>query len=108
MLRSMQVWKALIVCVLIACARRLAAAGNATGTWVMENGRVTVRLANCSARLCARIIALGDPLDKAGHAKVDGLNPNPSLRTRPLIGLTLSSNIVARGYNTWTGSIYNP
>jgi len=79
-----------------------------TGTWVMNNGKVTVRLSRCAARLCARIVSLAEPLDKNGRRKVDRLNPNANLRKRPLIGLTLSSNLAPAGKDTWKGSIYNP
>ena len=89
-------------------ATDLAMAGDPTGQWVMSNGKVTVRVSKCSPRLCARIVALKEPVDSTGRPKVDKLNPNPSLRKRRLIGLTLASNLRSAGKDTWTGSIYNP
>ena len=85
-----------------------AVAGDPSGTWVMANGKVTIRVSKCSAKLCARIVALKEPLDKSGLPKVDKLNPNPSLRNRPLIGLMLVSNMAPAGDNNWAGTIYNP
>ena len=85
-----------------------AMAGDPSGTWVMANGKVTVRVSKCSAKLCARIVGLKEPLDKAGRPKVDRLNPNPSLRKRQLIGVMLVSNMASAGDNNWRGSIYNP
>ena len=60
-----------------------AVAGDPSGTWVMANGKVTVRVSKCSAKLCARIVGLKEPLDKAGRPKVDKLNPNPALAQAP-------------------------
>jgi len=85
-----------------------AVAADPSGTWVMSNGKVTVRVSKCSAKICARIVALKEPLDKTGRPKVDKLNPNPALRKRPLLGLTLASNMAPAGDNYWSGSIYNP
>jgi len=85
-----------------------AVAGDPSGTWVMSNGKVTVRVSKCSAKLCARIVALKEPLDKTGRPKVDKLNPNPALRKRPLLGLMLASNMAPAGANNWSGTIYNP
>ena len=79
-----------------------------TGTWVMSSGKVTVRLSKCATKLCARLVALAEPLDRNGLRKVDKLNPTASLRKRPLIGLTLASNLLPSGKDTWKGSIYNP
>jgi len=78
-----------------------------TGRWIMENGKVTVQLSRCGGGLCGRIVGLAKPLDKKGRPKVDKENPNPSLRSRPLIGLTILSGMQAEGDNTWSGSIYN-
>ena len=85
-----------------------ASAGDPSGTWMMSNGKVTVRISKCSSKVCARIVALKEPLDKAGRPKVDRLNPNPALRKRPLIGLMLASNMAPDGSDNWKGSIYNP
>jgi uncharacterized protein (DUF2147 family) len=85
-----------------------AAAGDPMGTWVMSNGKVTVKVSKCSSKICARIVSLKEPLDKAGRPKVDRLNPNPALRKRPLIGLMLAFNMAPSGDDNWIGSIYNP
>src|SRR5262245_30357497 len=86
----------------------VALAGDPSGTWVMANGKVTVRIGQCATKLCARIVGLEEPLDSAGQPQVDKLNPNAALRRRPLIGLMLTSDIVPSGNNNWTGLIYNP
>jgi len=83
-------------------------AADPTGTWVMANGKVTVRITKCASNLCARIVALAEPVDRQGRRKVDRLNPKPALRTRPLMGLTLASNLAPVANGAWKGTIYNP
>jgi len=103
--------KARLVSLIIAVTAVMAGAamaGDPSGTWMMSNGNVTVRVSKCSAKLCARIVGLRESIDKSGHPKVDKLNPNPALRNRRLIGLTLVSNMAPAGDNKWKGSIYNP
>lgn len=92
----------------LAWAAPALAAEDATGTWRMSNGKVTVRVAPCGAALCGRVVALKKPRDSEGHAKLDRKNPNPSLRERPVIGLTILSNMRESGAGKWSGTIYNP
>jgi uncharacterized protein (DUF2147 family) len=79
----------------------------AAGTWRMENGKVTVRISPCGGNLCGTIIALAKPLNKQGKPKVDKENPNAALRNRPIIGLTILSNMVPESSTKWAGTIYN-
>jgi uncharacterized protein (DUF2147 family) len=81
--------------------------GGATGVWIMENGKVTVRIAPCGPNLCGTVIALKKPLNKQGKPKVDKENPNAALRSRPIIGLTILSNMEPKSDNKWAGTIYN-
>jgi uncharacterized protein (DUF2147 family) len=91
-----------------AFAQQQAGTKSPVGTWKMENGKVTVEVAFCGAsNICAKIVALAKPLNKQGKPKVDKENPNPALRTRPLIGLQLINGMVPDGENRWKGQIYN-
>jgi len=76
--------------------------------WVMENGKVTVQVSSCGDALCGRIVALKKPLDKHGNPKLDKDNPDPALRNRPVIGLTLFTSMKQTGNNQWEGRIYVP
>lgn len=104
--------KAVAVVMLVTLLGATGAAARAetevTGTWVMDNGKVTVRVSSCGASLCGTIVGLKKPLDKNGNAKLDRENPNPALRSRPVIGLTILSNMRPAGSNRWKGKIYNP
>lgn len=84
-------------------------ASNAPGTWAMQNGKVTVNVSDCGSALCGTIIALKEPISKIdGKPKIDRENPDPSLRDRPLIGLSILVGMKAAGENEWEGAIYNP
>jgi uncharacterized protein (DUF2147 family) len=79
----------------------------ADGVWMLNDGKVTVRITPCGASLCGAIVGLAKPLNKQGHPKVDRKNPNASLRNRPLMGLTILANMRPAGENQWKGTIYN-
>ena len=84
------------------------AADGAKGTWRLSNGKVTVRVLPCGDGLCGRVVALRKPRDDKGRPRLDKENPNPALRSRPVIGLTILSNMRANGEGAWSGTIYNP
>ena len=105
------VWRPAVAALAVAGLMALpdaAAASEATGVWRMENGRVTVRVSRCGSNLCGTVVGLKKPRDDKGRPRLDKENPNPSLRKRPVIGLTILSNMKPRGDGYWTGTIYNP
>jgi uncharacterized protein (DUF2147 family) len=83
-------------------------ASEATGTWRMTNGKVTVKVSQCGTNLCANIVALKKPYYDDGTPKIDRHNPNKALRARRVIGLSLLKGMRSTGENTWAGEIYNP
>jgi uncharacterized protein (DUF2147 family) len=80
----------------------------AVGTWAMDNGKVTVSVSPCGGNLCGKVVALKKPRDDKGRPRLDKENPEASLRSRPVIGLTILSNMKPSGDNKWQGTIYNP
>ncbi len=80
----------------------------ATGIWRLDNGRVTVKVTPCGGNLCGTVVALKKPRDDKGRPRLDKENPNAALRSRPVIGLTILSNMKQIGENQWKGTIYNP
>lgn len=82
-------------------------ADQAVGTWRLSDGRVTVRIKPCGSNLCGFVVGLAEPLDKQGRPKVDHENPNPALRSRPVMGLQVLSNLRGNGDGNWSGTIYN-
>lgn len=100
---------------LVACACAAAVIGGSAsadggpeGIWRLSSGKVTVSVRYCGGRnLCATIIGLAQPLNKAGKPKTDHENPNPALRGRRVIGLQVVSGMSPAGENRWKGRIYN-
>jgi len=93
----------------LATAAHSATAGEVEGVWSMSNGKVTVAVNDCGGNLCGTIVGLKEPISKIdGKPKVDRENPDPSLRKRPLIGLSILLGMKPAGEGTWKGAIYNP
>lgn len=84
-----------------------ALADDPSGTWRLDNGKITVKVRQCGGEVCANIVALKEPTYKDGTAKIDKYNKNAALRKRPLMGLAVLSNMKPAGDNTWKGNIYN-
>jgi len=102
-------WATLAVMAMVAGTPAEAwAEGEVTGIWIMDNGKVTVSVAPCDGGLCGTVVALKKPRDDKGRPRLDKENPNKSLRSRPVIGLTILSNMKPSGSNKWRGTIYNP
>jgi uncharacterized protein (DUF2147 family) len=87
--------------------KAFAADEQAVGQWLSEDGKLTVKIFQCAPeKLCGQIAGLSKPLDKKGRPKVDDKNPDPALRTRPLIGTPVFSDMKSTGENKWAGKIY--
>jgi uncharacterized protein (DUF2147 family) len=84
-----------------------ASAGDPYGVWVMDNGKVTLKIVDCGGKLCANIVGLKEPT-RNGKPKVDRHNENEKLRSRPLMGLQVVSGLKPKGADKWEGRIYNP
>ena len=87
-----------------------AQASDAAGVWTMKNGKVTVQVSDCGGGgICGTIVALKEPISKIdGKPKVDRENPDPALRRRPVIGLSILIGMKPAGDGEWQGAIYNP
>jgi uncharacterized protein (DUF2147 family) len=82
--------------------------GSIAGRWRTDDGRAVITIAPCSsggATLCGRItrFLVAEP---AGGAR-DTNNPDRSLRSRPLMGVQVLSNLSREGQR-WTGRGYSP
>ncbi len=74
------------------------------GDWYTEGRRGVVRLARCGDALCGRLARILVP----SKASTDINNPDPKLRTRPLIGLPLITGFVWKDGGWQGGRIYDP
>ena len=79
------------------------------GTWLFQNKRFAIEIDPCGDRLCAKITWLQAPRDSRGLMRVDSKNPDPKLRSQPVLGLTILSGLRHTSGNKWEdGQIYNP
>lgn len=80
------------------------------GVWATENGSSHVKIEDCGGKLCGSLIWLKEPLNKEGKDKIDSQNPDPSQRSRKMLGLPLLNGFVSDGDGkVWSGgTIYNP
>ncbi|WP_188657085.1 DUF2147 domain-containing protein [Sphingomonas metalli] len=99
----MRIWPILILAALPAAA--LAAPAPVTGRWLTAEGKALVEVAPCGRALCGRITRVLKP--RPGGPAVDANNPDASLRTRPIEGITILSDFAPAG-DRWKGRIYDP
>ena len=77
------------------------------GTWINGDGDGLIAVRVEGTRISATILgSSGDPVDRP---KTDVNNPDPMLRSRPLIGLELFEGFRYDGDGEWSGgTIYDP
>lgn len=97
-----------IVATLFAAMPASAQVAEPIGVWLTEKGDARVKVTKCGGGICGVIVGLKDPIDPAtGHPQVDDKNPNPALRTRPVIGISLFIGMRPTASGRWSGQIYN-
>src|SRR5437764_1455722 len=86
-----------------------ASAADPKGTWLTENGRSRVRIADCGAALCGTIVWLKEPNDpETGKPKTDKQNADAGKRGRPLIGVSIVLGMKPSVTpDKWSGEVYN-
>lgn len=83
------------------------AAAVPVGLWRLTSGKADIRISDCGGEPCATIVALRKPNDKQGRPKRDRYNPQPSLRERPVVGVSLLKGMKP-AREGWAGTFYNP
>ncbi len=86
------------------------------GIWNNDDGRAKIEIFDCGGHYCGRIAWLKEPDfpsdDKSGMAGtplLDLRNPDPALRSRPLLGLQIMGGFDRVGQDVWDhGRIYDP
>jgi uncharacterized protein (DUF2147 family) len=81
------------------------AATSVQGRWLTPAKDSVIEIAPCGAKLCGRVTKILRP-DPKGPA-TDAKNPNPALRSRPILGLAILSDFTDAG-SQWSGTIYDP
>jgi uncharacterized protein (DUF2147 family) len=98
----------ILVGVVVSVPRTWASVGMPQGVWLIDN-EVAVQIFDCSNLLCGRVVWLLIPRDPQKRLVIDKKNPEPSLRQRPLCGLTIFWGLRTSGPDRWAGGwFYNP
>lgn len=107
-----------IVCILLMFASFAHAAGEdrILGIWNNEEKDARIEIFRCGDKYCGKIAWITKPLysadedrAKAGLPRTDENNPDPDLRSLPIIGLQIMSGFEYAGNNSWTGGkLYDP
>jgi len=88
----------------------------ALGVWAEEDGEAWIEIAPCQDKLCGRIVWLKEPLDDTGRPHTDKHNPDPALKSRPILGLMIMAGLKpvpgkayleGQVYNSENGKIYD-
>jgi uncharacterized protein (DUF2147 family) len=91
--------------ILIGCCALLtsspAFAADPTGEWLVENGAAQIHIENCGGSLWGVVSWEKTP---GGH---DANNPDPALRSRPILGLPTLIDFKPARDERWEGKVYN-
>jgi uncharacterized protein (DUF2147 family) len=77
-----------------------------SGRWFTDKKDSIIEIGPCGAAVCGKIVKIIAPTPN-GKPAIDSNNPNPALRTRPILGMTLLSGFKDDG-KAWRGEIYDP
>lgn len=75
------------------------------GQWLTVEKDSVVEIAPCGKAICGRILRILKPQPKGPPRDVN--NPDPKLRNRPVLGMTILTGFKDTG-KSWEGSIYDP
>ena len=85
------------------------------GIWKTEKDESKIEIFRCGEKICGKIIWLKNPLytdsrdGEVGTPILDHNNPDPALRSRPVLGLQILAGFTAEGGNNWrNGTCYDP
>lgn len=78
------------------------------GKWKLDDGSAVVEIYKDGESFNGKIIWLQEPLDKNGSPAKDLNNPDPSLRSREIIGLNMLNGLKKDGNEYSGGKIYDP
>jgi uncharacterized protein (DUF2147 family) len=77
------------------------------GLWLAQDG-AKVRVASCGKALCGRIAVAKSAVDPdTGKPWTDKNNPDPHLRSRPVVGVEVFIAMMPDGAGKWSGRLYN-
>jgi uncharacterized protein (DUF2147 family) len=96
----------MIISALAWLAAGVGSTADVEGYWITADRTAVVRVGPCGADVCGtvtRVLARGSKVPST-----DVNNPQPSLRSRPLVGLQVLSEFALRGSDWVDGRAYDP
>ena len=85
-----------------------AAAADVHGLWYTTDDKSKVEVKDCDGLLCGNIVWLKDPVGDNGQPLHDANNDDPSMQSRPIMGLPILLGLEPKGDNLWVGQVYSP
>lgn len=79
-----------------------ALAATPKGDWLVEDKDAIIHIDSCGTALCGTVVWTKKP------GGLDENNPDPSKRSRPIMGLQLLLSMKPASDGRWEGDIYNP
>jgi len=84
-------------------------ASSIEGVWLSEDGTGLIRIELGEDGPVGTIAGSPDGPDQRKPSDKDDLNPDPALRDKPLLGLTIMEDFTSAGDGKWkNGTIYDP
>ena len=79
------------------------------GNWYNQEKDAVIEIYKSNSSYSGKIIWMEAPNDENGKPKLDNLNPNKDLQSRPRMGMEIMYNFNPDENKTWDdGSIYDP
>ncbi len=115
-MRGISVLLSMLFVFIMATSSHAADSDAVLGVWDTEKKDARIEIYKCGGKYCGRIVWMKEPnytaYDKAGRIGkpiVDDKNPNPEVRNRPVLGLTIMKDFAYAGENHWEdGKVYDP
>jgi uncharacterized protein (DUF2147 family) len=111
----MKSWAFFLAILLSATTAFGAGSNGILGIWKTEQDESKVEIFMCGEKICGTIIWLKNPNytdsrdGEVGTPFIDRKNPDPALRSRPILGLRILEGFTAKGDNNWeNGTCYDP
>ncbi len=85
-------------------------ADDVVGTWLNEDEDAHIQITQVDNKFFGKVVWIKDNIDpETGKEKLDKLNPDVSLQSRPRLGLEILTNFEFDGDDRWEdGKIYDP
>jgi uncharacterized protein (DUF2147 family) len=78
------------------------------GKWLTATGEGQIEIYKKGNKYFGKLVWINDPNDEKGKLKTYLLNPNPSLRNKPVMGMELLKDFVYEDKRWTDGTIYDP